>query len=95
MLVASWRRRATDSYWEKSRRVELREHEEKEVTTKRSKGRIEEGGSTITIKGGNPSRGEATAGVRRVKVEENKGDSSWKVTSVEVTRQWVLGNSTW
>ena len=95
MPDALWRRRTTYSYWEKSRRKELREHEEEEVTTKRSKGRIEEGGSTITIKGGNPSRGEATMGVCRVKVEEKKGDSSWTVTSVEVKLQWLLGNSTW
>ena len=41
--------------------------------------------SAMTTKGGKLGGGDATSGVGEREEEEKKGESSWKVTSVEVT----------
>ena len=38
----------------------------------------------MTTKGGKPRGGDAVAGVRENEGGEKKGESSWKVTSIEV-----------
>ena len=38
----------------------------------------------MTTKGGKPGRGDAAAEVGESDGEEKKGESSWKVTSIEV-----------
>ena len=39
----------------------------------------------MTTTGGQPGRGDVAAGVGENEAEEKKGESSWKVTLLEVT----------
>ena len=72
-----------DQYLEQMRQAEPKKQEEKE--RRESGGEGTKGrGLVMTTKGGKPNGGDASARVGESKRGEKKGESSWKVTSIEV-----------